>query len=260
LKWFVIARKQKINVPFWEANRINIISSFYGSITPSKIGSIIRAEYLKKYTNNIGKGVSNFVLDKVLDLGSLFFLAIFFSLFLKDIIGPSVMIYSTILLFAVFILTLVFYNKERARFLLGFVYRRALPDKTKKMAKGTFNSFYEDIPKKRFMLVAFLLNLVNWMTIYFATYLIGLSVGINLPFFYFLAFLPIGTIVAQIPISINGLGTREAVLISLFALFNISATKVFSMSILSLFFTMIIPSLLAIYLIYTSRKRYKKDL
>ena len=74
LKWFAIAKVQMINIPFIEAFKIDLISNFYGFITPSRIGGVIRAEYLRKYNNNnLGKGVSNFVLDKVLDLCSLIF-------------------------------------------------------------------------------------------------------------------------------------------------------------------------------------------
>src|SRR4030067_785637 len=58
-KWFFIAKKQKIRIPFMEAVKMNIKSNFYGFITPSRIGSVIRADYLKRYTEaeNIGKGV-----------------------------------------------------------------------------------------------------------------------------------------------------------------------------------------------------------
>ncbi len=67
VKWFVLARKQKIKIPFKEAFKVNLISSFYGFVTPAKIGSIIRIDYLKKYGGNTGKGINNFILDKIFD-------------------------------------------------------------------------------------------------------------------------------------------------------------------------------------------------
>jgi uncharacterized protein (TIRG00374 family) len=254
LKWWVIARKQKINVPFWEANRINLISIFYGSVTPSRLGTIIRAEYLKKYTRNIGKGISNFVLDKVLDLSSLFFLAVVFSYMFHEKIGSSFIIYPMVMLLAVSILTWIFLSKKRAKFLLGFVYNRFLPKKTKKKARSMFHSFYENIPKKRFLLVAFVINLLNWILIYISTWVVGLSIGIDLNLTHFLAILPLGTIIAQIPISINGLGTREAALISLFGLFGVGAVAVFSMSMLSIVFSTLIPSMVALFFLLGKRQ------
>jgi uncharacterized protein (TIRG00374 family) len=259
-KWFLIARKQKIDVPFMEANKINLVSNFYGAVTPSKIGSIIRAEHLKKYTGNIGKGASNFVLDKVMDLSSLFFIAVIFSFVFKEKFGNSFLIFSSALLVFMLLSLIVFLRKERARKVLRIVYNKLIPDRFKEKAKITFDSFYEDAPKSRFLLAVFIVNLFNWILLYFTSYIIGLSIGMEVPFIYFLAILPLGTVVAQIPISISGLGTREAALISLFGILGlgISAAKIFSMSLLSLFFMMIVPSVIAI-IIINVEKNIDKD-
>ena len=80
IKWFTIARFQNIKIPFNDALKINMIDNYYGFITPSKVGSVIRAEYLKKYTEgHFGKGLFNFIIDKVMDLSSVIFIAIVFS-------------------------------------------------------------------------------------------------------------------------------------------------------------------------------------
>jgi len=59
--------------------------------------------------------------------------------------------------------------------------------------------------------------------------------------------------VAMIPISISGLGTREAALITLFGLFGVSAAKVFSLSIITLIIVGIIPSIIGIFLIFDKK-------
>jgi len=144
-------------------------------------------------------------------------------------------------------------DKKRSKFLLRIFYKKLIPKKIKERIKKGFHSFYEDMPKKRYFILFFLLNLINWIISYTVVFFIGLSLGIDISFFYFLAILPIGTFVSLIPITINGLGTREAMLITLFSLFNINATKVFSMSILSLFFAGVIPAIIAIFLIFKEK-------
>ena len=246
-KWFVIARLQNIKIPFKEAFKINLITNYYGLITPSKIGVVVRAEYLKKYTKNIGRGLFNFTIDKVLDISSVIFLTILFSFVFKDKLNLPITFFTA--LFFLFILaTLFFMKKERSKWFLRFFYHR-LSKSYKNKAKTTFDSFYENIPKKRYFILFFILNLISWIFIYLIYYFIGLSVGINLGFLYYLAILPISSLVSLIPISINGLGTREAALISLFGLFNIEAVKVFSMSIIDFFIVGIIPAIIAISLI-----------
>jgi len=248
-KWFYIAKKQKIGISLKEAFKINLISNFYGFVTPAKIGSIIKIEYLKKYTKNIGKGVSNFVLDKILDLCSIVFLGIVFSFIFRDKIFISfsyLIILFITLIFGLFLLV----DKEKTKVMLRLFYNRLLPEKLKKKAKITFHSFYEDMPKKRFFFIFFFLNLLNWIFIYFTNYIIGLSLGINLNFIYFLAIFPFATLVSLLPISINGLGTREAVLIGLFGLFGVSAAKVFSLSLISLLLMGILPSIFTSFILF----------
>lgn len=256
LKWFSIAKIQKINLPFFEALKINLISFFYGFITPSRIGGIIRAEYLKKYTKKgIGKGVSNFVLDKVLDLCSLVFLATIFSFVFRDLISGSYFYYFIFIFIAFVISLIIFRDKKRTIFLLRIFYRKFIPEKIKEKVKNGFNSFYEDMPKKRYFILFFLLNLINWIIYYLVSFFVGKSVGIEISFTYFLVILPITTLIGQLPITINGLGTREAVMIVLFGLLGIGATKVFSMSIIILFISGVLPTIIGIFLILKNRRK-----
>lgn len=255
LKWHVLARKQKIPVPFRESFKINLMSNFYGLVTPGKLGAVMRAEYLKKYSN-IGKGLSNFVIDKALDLTSLFSLAIILGFFvLRERLNLMFMTYMIILFFILLVTFFIFYNKKRSKFLLEIVHRKLIPQKMKEKAKETFDSFYEDLPKKGALISVFILNLVAWIVNYVVVYFVALSLGIEINFIYFIAIYPIATLVAQIPITISGLGTREATLIGLFGLFGIGAVKVFSMSLIGLFIMAVFPSLIAIFLILKERNQ-----
>jgi len=251
LKWFVIARKQNIKISFLEAFKINLISNFYGFVTPGKLGAVIRADYLKKKGGNIGKGLGNFIIDKVLDLFSLFVIAIGLGFLFYGKIIPSSYLFLFLIIFGgIIIISLIFCKKENSKKILRFVYRKFIPKRLKEKSKVLFDSFYENFPPLSSFIFYFILNLVVWISNYFIIYLIGLSLGIDMSFVPFLAILAISTLVAQIPITINGFGTRELTLIGLFSLFSISAVKVFSMSILSIIIITIIPSLIAIYLLF----------
>jgi glycosyltransferase 2 family protein len=255
LKWFVIARKQKINISFRESFKINWIANFYGFVTPGKIGTFMRTDYLKKKGATTGKGLSNFVLDKVLDLSSLFILTFVFGFaFYKKVIPEIYLFFIGIIFVIMILLFLAFYKKDNCKILLKFVYNHFIPERLKEKSRILFHAFYEDFPSLRFMLFVFIINLICWVTNYFIIYIIAISIGINVNFFYFLVILSISTIVAQIPITINGLGTRELTLISLFSVLGISSVKVFSMSILSIVIMNIIPAIIAIIFICKKEK------
>ncbi len=254
-KWHVIAIIQDIKIPFNQSFKINLISNFYGLITPSKIGAVIRAEYLKKYTKNssVGKGLFNFTIDKILDIVSVIFMAIIFSFLFKDRLYLPIGFFTSLFL-AFVLVTLFFIKKERSRMVLRFFYNKITNKTIKNKAKITFDSFYDNVPKKKYLILFLLINLICWISIYLIYYFIGLSLGIKLNFLYYLAILPISTLVSMLPISIGGLGTREAALISLFTLFNVEAAKVFSMSIIDYLIVGILPSIIAIFLIIKEKK------
>jgi glycosyltransferase 2 family protein len=255
LKWYVLARKQKIPVAFWKSFKINLISDFYGLVTPGKLGAVMRADYLKKYAT-VGKGLSNFVIDKVLDLSSLFFLAIVLGFFvLRGKLDIMMLNFMTMLFLILILCFISFYDKKRSQFFLKIAYRKFMPKKMKTKAKAAFDSFYEDLPKKSSLVSVFLVNLCAWIVNYTVVYFIALSLGIEIKFIYFLAIYPVGTLIAQIPITISGLGTREAALIGLFGLFGVGAVKVFSMSIIGLFIMAVFPSLIIIPFILKERNK-----
>ncbi len=244
IKWFTIARFQNIKIPFNDALKINMIDNYYGFITPSKVGSVIRAEYLKKYTEgHFGKGLFNFIIDKVMDLSSVIFIAIVFSYNFKDKLDLPIGFFTALFLLFIFG-TLFFLKKERSEIILRIIYRKLVPHRFRSQAKSSFESFYDHVPKKRYFVLFFLLNSFNWVINYTLAYSVGLSLGINVPFIYYLSIFPLATLVSLIPISIAGLGTREATLISLFGLFGIVATKVFSMSLITFFIAGIIPAII----------------
>ncbi len=149
-KWFVIARKQKINISFWEAFRINLIANFYGFVTPSKLGSIIRVDYLKN-KGDTGRGLSNFVVDKMLDLSSLFVLAIGVGFVFFWGIIPPLYLY---LVVGIFILMIVLFlalcRKNANKSLLKFIYKFLVPKKMKEKSRELFDSFYQDMPSLKF--------------------------------------------------------------------------------------------------------------
>lgn len=259
LKWFTIAKFQMIEVSFLHALKINLITAFYAFVTPSKIGGAMRAEYLRSPNNKLGKGISNYVLDKALDLCSLVSLAIIFSFVFKDLLPINFFYYAILILVLLIVLLMIFTNKERSRSILRIFYRKIIPKKMKEKVKNGFNSFYEDMPKKRYFVLFSALNILNWIAIYTVAFFIGVALGIDVSFFYFLAIFPIATLVAQIPITISGLGTREATLISLFALVGVSATKVFSMSLINLIISGIIPAAIGSFLALKIKKHNEKS-
>lgn len=87
-------------------------------------------------------------------------------------------------------------------------------------------------------------------------YIIAKSLGLHIPFIYFLAISPIVSIITLIPASIAGLGIREGAYIGLFNLIGISPAASFSIAIMS--FTLNLWAFLIGGIIYTIKGSHIK--
>jgi hypothetical protein len=87
-------------------------------------------------------------------------------------------------------------------------------------------------------------------------YFIALALGVRINILYFFIFVPIIGAITLLPISIGGLGLREAVVIFFFTQAGVSKDLAFATSIISFFFILIYSALGG--LIYVLRVRYRR--
>lgn len=239
-KWQMILRIQNINIGFLYAVKIYLIGLFYGTITPARAGSILRASYLKEKMNkSFGECVSSIILERGMDLIALFILAtISCIVFSKHIFSWFPVI---VVLLIMVSLCLIFVLKQNMnKFFLKLIYTFLIPDKFKEKTKEVYDGFYSNIPPFKKLILPFIVTLITWGFIAFPTFFITKSYSVNINFFYISLIFATSTVVSLIPITISGLGTREATMILLFSLFNVSAAKVMSISFVGLLLSGII--------------------
>ena len=244
IKWMVVLRSQNIMLNFWTLFRIDFMGIFYGSITPGRVGTFIRAYYLRdKIKKPLGACISSVVVDKMLDLLAMGVFAVIGSILLLNKISGlfTAVFIAFILLFGTFIF---FLNKKRSTFILKRVWKIFIPQKFKKIALETFNSFYGNLPKIKTIFVPFLIALISLVFAFTTVYIVAKAFSINIPYIYIITIWSLATIVSLIPITIAGLGTREAVLITLFSVFNVAATDIVAMSIVAYIISHVIPDIL----------------
>lgn len=264
LKWYVIIKKQKIKMTYAEAIRIQFISLFYGFVTPARLGTLIKVAYLQKKTKNFGKSTSSVVIERVFDLIVVLILAAFGSLILIRTITKEMFFNTAIWMFGLLLLVVLGFlfliSKNTGRKTFKFLYERLLPSNFKKKTRKDFNGFYNSMPKKRFLVWPFLLTIATWFVIYTPNFLIAKSLGVNIGYLTFIFLVSIATMIAQLPITISGLGVREAALVTMFGLFGIPAPKVMSFAILSSLIIIVSPSLIGFFFTLKESKLIKNKI
>jgi len=255
-KWYKILKLQNFDLKFPYIMKIYYIGAFYGFITPARAGSLLRAYYIKEKTKKgLIECASSIIIERILDLFVIFLFAFIGSLIFLNKLNIN-MIHILIITFLIFFsLILIFMRKERGIFVLSIFYNYLLPKNMREKADDSLNKFYNSLPKLRKLIYILFLTIITWLILYFQVYLFGLAFNIEVPFHIFLTFMSIGTVVATIPISISGLGTRELTLITLFSLYNINPEAIVSMSLSSFFGIGTLEALIGLFFIIKEKKK-----
>ena len=210
---------------------------YLGILTPGRFGEISKALYLKKDGYSIGKSLVSTILDRLSDFAFLLVFLFFGSLFLLTVFQKQILIFvlGIIAGIALFIILLKIGLIKR---LLKKIFRIFIPKKYQKSWKLNLCDFINDLGIYKFKqwLIIFLITTFSWVFYYLQMYVLAKGVGIDVPFLYLAIAVTVAGFITLLPISISGIGTRDAVLIALFVPFSIAQEQVivFSALILSM--------------------------
>jgi len=229
--WQIILKKQKIFVSYLTSLKIFMISYFYGSVTPGYIGHLMKIPYLKEKTGEpTGKLFVNCFVEVAVHTLSLYFMMIIGAFLILDKI-PEAFPFACIFLAVTLVIYWFFAKKERGEKTFHLLVQVFIPKKLKSHFTKFVDTFYTDFPNIKDLIYPFVVVIPTWIIIYSQIYILGLSLDIEVPYFAFLMLYPIANIVAFIPITPAGLGTREATLIFLFSFFGVSPEKTLVLSL-----------------------------
>ena len=234
--WQMIQREQKISINYWMSLRILLIGFFYSSITPGYIGHLMRIPYLKEETKQpYGKLFINVFLEVMIRAFSLYIMVTIGLLLILDLSYEmtNILIIWIIWILVMITILLFFIKKERGEKILFTLVKYFIPMKLKKNTKNFFKTFYEDIPQIKKLVIPFLLGAVTWVIVFSQEYMYVLALGLKIPYLYFLLLFPLANVAGFIPITVGGLGVREAAGILIFTtIFAVSKEEILVVSLL----------------------------
>lgn len=85
----------------------------------------------------------------------------------------------------------------------------------------------------RILLASFFISLFNQLLVFVVTWVTAEGLRIDVPFLYYLVFVPVITLISMIPISLNGLGLREYAFMSLFAAVGVAPASGLALGLLT---------------------------
>ena len=244
LKWQALVRAQGIEASLGDLLSFALVGLFFGNFMPSNVGGdVVRAYDLARVTHGRTEAAAISVLvDRLMgflaNLGSAVIMAVVTAVLLVQELAQyrQVALYFEIVTIAVavvFVCALALLFSRRASRRAAFLFELPPLARVRPLALKVYHA----LQVYRFHYRALALNVSLSVAIVILTavawYTLGLSVGItNVSFLYFLLFNPLIAFVTLIPISLNGLGVKEAGAVYFFKLMGVPAAEAFSMSLL----------------------------
>lgn len=237
-RWNYLKKKQKIIYCLKDSFLMNNVGLSIGLITPGRLGELSKIFYLKNSGHSLGKSSVSVLLDRLADLFFLLIFGFFSLLFFFSFFQKTILLLTLSISFFLFLL-IFFLKTNLIRIFLKKIFIFIIPSKYQKSWKLNFHDFFQGLKIYNFKnyLFIFFITTFSWLIYYLQVFFLAKSINIkNIPFLYLIMTVTIAGFITLLPVSISGLGTREATLIFLFSFFAISQelTVTFSLLILSM--------------------------
>jgi glycosyltransferase 2 family protein len=212
-RWIILIRATGQRVAAKSAAWIYLVSSFIGSFTPGGIGGdAARAYTLTQRTSQASDAVASIAMDRVLGL---------FSLLIVGLAGAVAWGRQTGRPASILLLTAAAGASGCVALLWADRWARAaIPERWRNRGIGLrFTRMADAISQyrgqRRAIGAVLLLSIGLQLLRIVQAYLLGTGIGIDVPFSYYLVFMPIGLIGLLLPISVGGFGLPQGFIVAL---------------------------------------------
>ncbi len=261
IEWQLLLKKQKIHVSFWYSIKNFFFGYFFGFITPGGFGALARSVYLSEESKApLPKCVSNIIIYNTVEFIAMFLVGAVGAIYLSSIY-PSLFYIIILVMLLVIALFLFFFKSKISKVLFAKIVQSKVFATFKDRIEGSIDTFYEDLPKFKDVLLPLSISLTGWFLKCVMLFFISQLFLIDIFFVDFIMIMAVADVIASIPISIYGIGTREAALIPLFYAFNpaITTEQIVSLSLFWFVIIWLMPSIIGAFLILHETKKQESS-
>jgi uncharacterized protein (TIRG00374 family) len=237
-RWRMLLRQQGVNYGLIPAFAVYNSSLAVGYVTPGRLGEFVKALFLRTDTGvTLGRAFSSVLLDRLLDLYLLLVTAAVCALLFavpQRLLGMSL----TILL-AGALGPLVIFVPAVNRRLVALAARASAhftPAKYEEDVARSLDDFQRGLEEllTAKLFTSLLLTILAYAVFYLQCYLLALALGFPLSYAYAAYSVSLASLLALLPVSISGLGVRDAAFIALLQPVGLTTEMAVSYSLLTL--------------------------
>ena len=227
-RWQQMLALEDINCPFRLALSFYFAGIYIGLMTPGRLGEMAKAFFLKKRNlASFSQTLPSIIADRCFDLYFLIIVAAISLYFLGlGVKSLSAGVLITLIVGGAPWLLIFIWRSGRLSNWIGTVIADRWGDKW----SGSFESSRGVVERLVSTRVTYMmaLTIASYGVYFLQTWLIACSVGLELNFTTVAMVVSIAILIGYVPITIAGLGTRDAVFIYLFEQFGVSVTSALS--------------------------------
>lgn len=237
LRWWYLLRVAGIPYRPRRAAVVWVIGFFASAVTPGKVGDAVRAVYVRDETDtSFGEAFGTVFVDRLWDLVVVLVAGVVAVLVFSHyyIRLPSIWI---VLAGAAGLVALLYLmlNRRLVRALLRPIFGALVPARYKERFSLTFHSFYDSLAgyvrRPLDIVVVGGLTLAYWAVVCVLGWYVTRVLAIHVAPLYVVLIMPIITLVELLPVTVSGLGTREATVIYFFSVIGLSSAEAVGFSI-----------------------------
>ncbi len=256
-QWKILLKIAQIDLSSAMATRAYFVGLFFNNFLIGNVGGdVLRALDVRRHAGHTrpggaAAGVATIVMDRFLGFFTMMWFAGLAALADRQHVKIATAIFTLIALFVILgvILTSRRVGRKTDTLVIRLLPKR-MADKIVELRAG-----FVDMRQRPMELVgaAAISVMVQGMRI-LVHYLCGRTVGLDIPLLHFIAFIPLVSVAAAIPISTGGLGTREWAAVGLFGTLGVAGSSIVAMELLAHAITLL-SSLPGAYVFITRDRR-----
>jgi hypothetical protein len=220
VRWRIILRRRGIEYGLGRAWLAFLTSAYVAMLTPGRVGDVLRIQYLRAEAGvEYAEGFASIVMDRLCDLWVLAGFVTVAMVRYGPFLSPGLAWLSWACVGVTVLGPLVLLVPGVPERLFGAVFRRAAG------SRGSVPLFLGSLRAQIGwpLLVNLLLTTATFVVNYLQGWLVSAATGIHLGFVDVLCLLAVASLLGLLPISVSGLGTREAFFALLFPFLGRSA-------------------------------------
>ncbi len=235
-RWKFIMQHLDIHVSYGRSMVHQLIGTGMAMITPGQLGEFIKVVYHRGMGFPIPESALSIIIDRFYDLAML---CLFGFIGIGVIFG--IQIEHLIIIIVILILVglaafLYLRDKENNAQRVALILTRVSPKPYKEMIRQNVENLIQQVTsmKPGLILSCLLLSFANYSLLLMKVYMLALSVHMQVEFWFFASAVPLFRLVGLVPITISGIGTRDAVIIYILSSVGIPPESSLILSVLSL--------------------------